>query len=94
MLRYVTDGHVNGWNTSTDGTRQRMEHVNGRKFTEKKEKNKLEEIQLANLARASQATTYKSDLLYPGLPSFAELSIVSNERDAGRYLIVCSSEVE
>ena len=32
----------------------RMEHVEGRKFTEK---NKVEEIQLANLARASQAIT-------------------------------------
>ena len=29
-----------------------MQHVKGRKFTEK---NKVEEIQLANLARASQA---------------------------------------
>ena len=28
----------------------RMEHVNGRKFTEEKKKNKVKEIQLANLA--------------------------------------------
>ena len=34
-----------------------LEHVKGRKFTEKKEKNKVEEIQLANLASLGSLTS-------------------------------------
>ena len=40
-----------------------MEHVNGRKFREKKKKNKVEEIQLANLASLGSLASKKRNIL-------------------------------
>ena len=50
-------------------TRLRMGNVKGRKFTEKKKKekkNKVEEIQLVNLARPSQAKILNHGVCFTG----------------------------
>ena len=55
-----------------------MGNFNGRKFAEKKKKNKVEEIQLVNLARPSQAENEENKVEEIQLTNLASLGSLAS----------------